>query len=346
MIAAPPPSDKRELLARCLNRSGAVSFLASLPPRDSLLVFTYHRIGYAGSDPWDPHVISATAEEFDDQISFLKRACSVVTLEEALAFIDGEDRSKTPRCRVLVTFDDGYLDNYQLAYPILRSHGLQGLFFLCSNLVGSGFIPWWDHIAYLVKSGSRKQFSLDYPICLKVDIDADGLDESLRRINSLYKTFSSVDTGRFLAELKEAVGGHEPPAVNRRYLNWAEAREMLAGGMEFGAHTQNHPMLSKLSPEDQFTEISQSRSTIAQQLSARVETMAYPFGIRAAFTTETERLAEQAGYRAAFSYYGTETNRKGAIEPYNVKRVPVGSQSSIRLRVQTGIGRLTGSFWP
>jgi peptidoglycan/xylan/chitin deacetylase (PgdA/CDA1 family) len=116
--------------------------------------------------------------------------------------------------------------------------------------------------------------------------------------------------------------------------------------MEFGAHTQNHPMLSKLSPEDQFTEISQSRSTIAQQLSARVETMAYPFGIRAAFTTETERLAEQAGYRAAFSYYGTETNRKGAIEPYNVKRVPVGSQSSIRLRVQTGIGRLTGSFWP
>ena len=346
MIAALPPKDKRELLARGLYRSGAVSVLASLPPRDSLMVLTYHRVGDAGSDPWDPCVISAAPDEFDSQISYLKRICSLVTLEEALAFIDGVDKSKSRRCRVLLTFDDGYLDNYQLAYPVLRSHGVQGLFFLCSNLVGSAFIPWWDNVAYLVKSGVRRQFSLRYPKNLDVNIDLNGLNESLRRINDLFKTSESTDPARFLTEIKEAVGGHEPPAGDRRYLSWDEAREMLAGGMAFGAHTQNHPMLSKLSPQDQFTEISQSRAAIANQLGVNIETMAYPFGIRAAFTPETERLAEQAGYRAAFSYYGNETNRKGAIERYNVKRVPVGSQSSIRLRVQTGIGRLTGSFWP
>lgn len=346
MIAVTPPHDKRERLARGLFRSGLLSFLSALPARDSLMVLTYHRIGYAESDPWDPCIISATAEEFDDQITYLKRLCSLVTLDEAMAFIEGVDKTGSRRCRVLITFDDGYLDNYQIAFPVLRSHGTQGLFFLCSNLVGSGFVPWWDHVAYLVKSSQCKQFSLRYPSQLDVDLERDGLAESLQKINKLHKTYDTADSARFLAELNEATGGHELPPGGRRYLNWDEAREMLEGGMAFGAHTQNHPMLSKLSPQDQFTEISRSRAAISEQLGVKIETMAYPFGIRSAFTPETERLAEQAGYRAAFSYYGNKINHKGAIDRFNIKRVPVGSQSSVRLQVQTGIGRLTGSFWP
>ena len=64
---------KRELLARGLLWSGASSLLAQLPARDSLLVLNYHRIGNAEEDLFDPGVFSATAEEFDRQISFLKR---------------------------------------------------------------------------------------------------------------------------------------------------------------------------------------------------------------------------------------------------------------------------------
>jgi hypothetical protein len=102
---------KRELLARGLLWSGASFLLAQLPVRDSLLVLNYHRIGNAEDDLFDPGVFSATAEEFDNQIAYLKRRLSLVTLEEALAFIDGTEKEKTRCCRVLITFDDGYLDN-------------------------------------------------------------------------------------------------------------------------------------------------------------------------------------------------------------------------------------------
>jgi peptidoglycan/xylan/chitin deacetylase (PgdA/CDA1 family) len=135
---------KRELLARGLLWSGASFLLSRLPARDSLLVLNYHRIGNPDDDLFDPGVFEATADQFNDQISHLKRRVSLVTLEEALAFIDGTIKEKTRRCRVLITFDDGYLDNYEIAYPILRSHGAQGVFFLVTSMVGSCQVPWWD----------------------------------------------------------------------------------------------------------------------------------------------------------------------------------------------------------
>ena len=55
---------------------------------------------------------------------------------------DGTIKEKACRCRVLITFDDGYPDNYEIAFPIFRSHGVQGVFFLCTGIVGSDYIPW------------------------------------------------------------------------------------------------------------------------------------------------------------------------------------------------------------
>src|SRR5580698_9924038 len=121
---------KREMLARGLLWSGATILLGQLPERDLLLVLNYHRIGNSDDGPFDPRMFSATGEQLNEQISYLKRRVSLITLEEALAFVDGTTREKTRRCRVLITFDDGYLDNYEVAFPILRTHGVQGAFFL------------------------------------------------------------------------------------------------------------------------------------------------------------------------------------------------------------------------
>src|SRR5450755_1438322 len=139
-------SGKRELLARGLYWGGASFLFNRLPAKDLLLVLNYHRIGDRDADPFDPDVFSATADEFNDQVSYLKEQGWLVTLEEAQDFIDGKDG--TSRYRVLITFDDGYLDNYELAFPILRSHDAQGVFFLVTGIMGSGSIPWWDHIAF------------------------------------------------------------------------------------------------------------------------------------------------------------------------------------------------------
>lgn len=339
-------SGKRETIARGLYWSGALALLGQLPAHDSLLVLTYHRIGNGDTDPWDPGVFSATGDEFDAQISYLKRKGLLVTLDEALAYIEGTDKDKSKRCRVLITFDDGCLDNYEIAYPILRSHGAQGLFFLCSGLVGTGAVLWWDQIAYFVKSSGKRQFALNYPVGLQVDIDRDGLQRSLRNVFDLYERVDNKDSERFIAELKESLGVSELPAESQRYLDWDQAREMLYGGMAVGAHTHSHPRLSLLSVEQQRWELTHCRAVLQEKLGITAETMAYPFGSPTAFSKETELIAEEAGYRAAFSYYGQQTNEQGKIDLFNVMRVAVDRKSWPRFAAQTGMSRLTGKFWP
>ena len=333
------------MLARGLLWSGASFLLSQLPARDSLLVLNYHRIGNSDEDLFDPGVFSATADRFNEQISYLKRHVSLVTLEEALAFIDGSLKEKVRRCRVLITFDDGYLDNYDIAYPILRSHGAQGIFFLATGMVGSCQVPWWDHIAYLVKTTRRRRFSLRYPAGLVVDIDRNGLTESLEAVLKLYKQPDNSDPARFIRELAEEAKGEELPGTLRRFLNWDEAREMSRGGMAIGSHTHSHHVLSQLEPERQCEELSESRAILKEKLGIEADVLAYPVGRKASFLDRTQRIARDAGYRAAFSSYGG-TNLQGKTSPYDVKRTKMVSQSWSRFRARTAVCRFTGSYWP
>jgi peptidoglycan/xylan/chitin deacetylase (PgdA/CDA1 family) len=336
---------KRELLARGLLWSGASFLLSQLPARDSLLVLNYHRIGNPDDDLFDPGVFSATAEKFDDQISYLKRQVSLVTLEEALSFVEGNVKDNVRCCRVLLTFDDGYLDNYDIAYPILRSHGAQGVFFLVTSMVGSCHVPWWDHVAYLVKTARRRRFSLRYPAELAIDLDKSGLNESLRLILKLYKRPDNSDSARFIHELAGETQGDDVPGTLRRFLNWDEAREMIRGGMAIGSHTHSHHVLSQLEPNRQFEELSESRAILKKELGVEADALAYPVGGKISFTDQTQNTARDAGYRAAFSFYGG-TNLPGKISPYDVARIGIDDQSRTRFRVQTSVCRVSGSYWP
>lgn len=338
-------SGKRELLARGLYWSGIAALLARLPARDSLLVLNYHRIGNADEDLFDPEVFSATGDEFDEQISYLKRHFSIVTLAEAQAFCAGTLRESRPQCRVLITFDDGYLDNYKVAYPILRSHGRQGVFFLATSIVGSSFVPWWDHIAFLMKTARERRFTLRYPADLAVDLDSNGVLKSLREVLRLYKSPENVDPHRFISELQSATKGDDLPTTVRRFLDWEEAREMIQGGMAIGSHTHSHTVLSQLGPEQQRHELTHSRTVLTEQLGLEVDSLAYPVGCTACFSEQTQQIAKEAGYRTAFSFHGG-TNFPGMTRPFDVKRVGVGYQSRSRFRVQAAVCKRTGKHWP
>jgi peptidoglycan/xylan/chitin deacetylase (PgdA/CDA1 family) len=335
----------RELLSRGLYYSGVSRLLAGFPQQDLLVVLNYHRIGDPSSDLFDPGVFSATAGEFEDQVRFLKRSFPPVTLEEALAYLDGKAPDRRPRCRTLITFDDGYLDNYEAAYPILRAHGVQGVFFLATGIAGSSHVPWWDEVAYIMKTARRRKFDLRYPAPLAVDLDTQLFAAALRNVLQLYKRPENTDGQLFLAELRESAQGDEPPKSVRRFLNWDEAREMIQGGMAIGSHTHSHHVLSQLEPDRQREELALSYAILAAQLGKPPTALAYPVGNRNSYSPQTQRLAGETGYRAAFSFHGG-TNRAGTTNRFDIKRVGVDGQSRARFRVQAAVCGCTGRHWP
>lgn len=314
---------KRERLARYSQNLGLTRALERLPHQPCLIALNYHRIGDAGQTRYDSGVFSATADEFDAQVSYLKAKFRIIGLEEALEVLDRPVNSLR-HASILLTFDDCYVDNYRLAFPILRSHGVQGTFFLPTSFIGTNRIPWWDKIAYLVRQSQRRRLRIEYPAPEEFDLETADRSQLVRRLLSVYKAPATTDPARFVRSLEEACEVPCPAADEPLFMNWAEAAEMVAGGMAFGSHTHNHELLAKLSPDQQYEEVRLSRQIIEEKLNIRCDVLAYPVGSRSAFSRATFSALERAGYRAAFSYYGG-VNIPGAVERYNLYRTSVDS---------------------
>jgi peptidoglycan/xylan/chitin deacetylase (PgdA/CDA1 family) len=148
-----------------------------------------------------------------------------------------------------------------------------------------------------------------------------------------------------MRELTEEAGGEETPGTLRRFLNWEEAQEMSGGGMAIGSHTHSHTVLSQLEPEQQRQELAKSKDIIMKKLGIEAKVLAYPVGHKTSFSNQTWRIAQELGYRCAFSHYGG-VNLQAETSPYDVKRTKVVYQSQYRFRVQTAVCQFTGRFWP
>jgi peptidoglycan/xylan/chitin deacetylase (PgdA/CDA1 family) len=322
----------RELAAQLCAKFGLTGILESLPASPVLLVLTYHRIGDAASCAYDPGTFSASAEEFDHQVRLIKRRLHVTTLDEVLWFTQHPEGLR--RVEVLFTFDDGYRDNYQLAFPILKAHGVEGTFFLVTSMIGTHRLPWWDAIAYVVRNSRAEKIELSYPHRARLPL-GKAARRSLVRILRMYKSPDTSDSARFIAELSERCQVEAPQCVPERvFVTWDEAREMARGGMAIGSHTVTHRLLGKLTPEEQFQELSSSRSTLSENLGMTIRTVAFPVGSRLAFNQYTRAVVQQVGYDGAFSYYGG-LNCPGQMDRFNLLRESVDaplSMAAFRLR--------------
>jgi peptidoglycan/xylan/chitin deacetylase (PgdA/CDA1 family) len=120
---------------------------------------------------------------------------------------------------------------------------------------------------------------------------------------------------------------------------------MVNGGMAIGAHTHTHRVLGTLFEPDQQKELTERRRWLRDRIGVEVKTLSYPLGSASSFTEQTKRLAAEAGYRAAFSFYGG-INRSGATERFDVRRVGAARQSVERFETQAVLAAVTNHFWP
>ncbi|MGB2710613.1 MAG: polysaccharide deacetylase family protein, partial [Conexibacter sp.] len=146
MPAAAATISRTDRAAAALDARWLRALLARLPLWRGVLVLNYHRVGDGSATPWDHTLWSATAEGFDAQLTFLARHAEVVGPDDLPALAAGR-RGR----RVLLTFDDGYRDNHEIAYPLLRRHGLQATFFLATGFLDRPHVAWWDEIAWMVR---------------------------------------------------------------------------------------------------------------------------------------------------------------------------------------------------
>lgn len=310
---------KRQLLAGSLVATGADWFLHRLGAWRGLLVLNYHRIGNPKGTPWDHALWSAETDAFDWQLGFLKKHFDVIGLK------DLENASKDRKGRfVMISFDDGYRDNYLSAFPSLKSHGISAVFFLATGFLDQPHISWWDEVAWMINTSTREfldgQGWLPNPIL----IDRMNPQSTIRALLKIYKSLTGSRTEKFLDWLGQETGRGRCPAsyADKMWMTWDMVREMHAAGMAFGGHTVSHPILSRISPNEQKKEILDSCRRIRQEIGQRVCAFSYPVGGADSCGPETLDILRAAGISWAFRF-GVGFQKDAFKDPLQIPRLAV-----------------------
>jgi len=296
----------------------------------SLTVVNYHRIDDPDKEDFfsfKPNV-SATPEDFDLQMDYLAKWFNVVSLKQVVQWLNGQN--DLPPYAALITFDDGYLDNYAAAYPILSRHKFPALIFLATEHIGTDTPFYWDMAAYCFYHTEKDH--LAFPDG-KVEhwSNREQLDAVSKHWIEFMKTLPQAEKQGHVQHLPEALGVSVPRGFFQKLMmNWDQVRELQKGGIEFGAHTMRHPILTRISLDEVRNEIEGSKFRIEKELGEPVLGFAYPNGQLADLNDKIEKIVADSGIHTAFTLLnGPSLLGEVKQNPYAIRRIFISHRHSL-----------------
>jgi len=295
----------RLLVATMLRYLGAFRLERLILSRSSRFILAFHRV--LPDDEinrlLDPQMY-LTVRVFRQLLVFLRSHYDVVHLEELLTWDKFTKGRRKPACAL--TFDDGYMDNYTNAFPILKEMEMPATVFLTAALVGTSRLLWNDavSIAFARMSGDPEaraylhQLLCAFGVSVSIPSDLSGVRYylTLRSIVEQVKTWPHAKISNLLSKMEPCAAGDWAKSASFRLLSWDQVREMSREGIVFGAHTLSHYILTVEDKTTAQKEIQDSKSLIESKLGKPTDTMAFPNG---SYNDEVVRMARQAGFRIA-----------------------------------------------
>jgi peptidoglycan/xylan/chitin deacetylase (PgdA/CDA1 family) len=229
---------------------------------------------------------------------------------------------------VAITFDDGFQNNYDVAFPLLRDAGLPATIFLTTAFIGTDQTLWYCRLNRAVDESRMKSFWWrDREFVLT---DAAAKQDSARRLNDALKKLPHRQLELEVRQIAASLGvdGNRPLESGSpfRMLKVDQIQEMSRSGLiEFGAHTCSHAILSRLSSEEQRAEIGESLAVVQRITGSPCAIFAYPNGLAEDYDQESLRILEASGVRTSVTAVGGMND--GSTSPLELKRIGIGMAS-------------------
>lgn len=259
-------------------------------------VFMFHRVLPQSEECYDAGM-ATSKEAFGEMLDWLTENFHVVPLDELVRRRGEPLDRKRPACAI--TFDDGWVDNFLHAFPLLRARSLPAAIFLPLEFIGTKRRFWQERLWLYTRQlepNAYRQAAIEkaarhfpwFPITPRTLAAEGGLKRFLM-------TRPTEEAGEFVEYLAESARlSAEMP--DRAFLNWNEVLTMRDSEISFGSHTLNHVLLTHMQPERAESEIRKSRRELQERLGVEISCFSYPWGAANSFT---RGVVKEAGYKYA-----------------------------------------------
>ena len=270
------------------------------------LVLGYHRVvddfGAVADTEMPSMLISRRM--FERHLDCVGRHFTFVTLDDIGERIASGRRFPTPVAAV--TFDDGYRDVYEQAFPLLARKGIPATVFVVTGLVGQPFWQVHDRLYHLMTKAftvwndpAREMQGLFSALRLPsrcLTHARTPVNNPMRAVASILPELSLVEVRRLMDGIEASVGnGFRNIPLS---LGWSELAEMSRASITIGSHTKNHVSLPAETPDVVAEELAASRRQLEQYLGTPIRHFAYPGG---QFTPAVVEAVKAAGYEFAYT---------------------------------------------
>jgi peptidoglycan/xylan/chitin deacetylase (PgdA/CDA1 family) len=263
---------------------------------------------------------------FEQQMSYLKKNFKILRFSELLdIWKDGAWDNSQRYC--VITFDDGWLDNYRNAYTILLKYNIPATIFLPTSLIGTNQWFWPDKLGFILRniltgseSGSAGVLYDKWPWMKNEKIY--NIDDKIDSIIEMVKLLYADERNRLIENAATLFHLRFPD--ERLLLNWEEVAEMSKKSISFGSHSASHAILTKLTPDNMKMEIRTSMDTLREKNINYVPVFCYPNGD---YNDVIAELVKDTGYMAGVS---TRFGIEGRIpqDQYNLHRISIHNDIS------------------
>jgi peptidoglycan/xylan/chitin deacetylase (PgdA/CDA1 family) len=288
-----------------------------------LRVLTYHRIDEPTRHPWlDLGLISAAPKDFGKQMAYLASHYQMLAVSDVLATLRSRNKKDLPPRAVLVTFDDGYRDFEEQAWPILKRYKIPAALFVPTAYPDHPEQTfWWDDL-YQALQNTKGKGNLDTPIGMVSLATTESRKQAYQRLKNYLKTLKHAEA---LSSVKDLCNELDVQPATNCIMSWNSLRKLSRDGLTVGAHTRTHPLVNRISLAEAKEEIIGSFEDLEREIGFTLPIFAYPSG---EFNNEVVSMLEREGVSLAF------TTKRGInnihhMHPLRIQRINVGGRTSL-----------------
>ena len=261
-------------------------------------------------------IIHSTAV-FRRQMELIAREYMPVTLDDVLFFVRGE--KELPPRAVVVTFDDGYADNHEVAVPILDRVGVPATFYIIADCVETAKLPWPSRLRYAFFTSKESWWKQDKTIWSLGDLEKR--DRAFLHACDLCATLAGETQEAFVRRIDGELNVEAVKPTKRLMMTWGQARDLVKKGYIVGSHTMTHPNMAYIAAADATRELKESKRKLEAALNSPTIHFSYPCpALSPHWNERTREISLDVGYQTAVTTNGGMVRRQD--DPLSLRRIP------------------------